>query len=90
MHFRKFKAKDAAFCFKIRSHAFIQKFYGELGLEAVAAGVNAYLPDDYIQMGKKINHENTELDRKRKRTLQKGGLSGCKGTVQYYRLFRNL
>lgn len=50
LNFRKFKAKDAAFCFRVRSQAFIQKFYGELKPEAVAAGANAYLPDDYIQM----------------------------------------
>jgi GNAT superfamily N-acetyltransferase len=54
MNFRRFEPKDAAFCFKIRSQAFIQKFYGELDPEAVAAGVNAYLPDDYIQMAKQM------------------------------------
>ncbi len=54
VNFRRFKPKDAAFCFKVRSHAFIYKFYGELNPEAVAAGVNAYLPDDYIQMAKEM------------------------------------
>jgi len=54
MNFRRFKPKDAEFCFKVRSHAFIQKFYGELNPETVAAGVNAYLPDDYIQIAKQM------------------------------------
>jgi len=54
MNFRRFKPQDAAFCFKVRSQAFIQKFYGELEPEAVTAGVNAYLPDDYIQMAKQM------------------------------------
>jgi GNAT superfamily N-acetyltransferase len=46
--------RDAVFCFKTRSNAFIQKFYGELSPEAVAAGVNAYMPKDYIRMAKKM------------------------------------
>ena len=47
MNFRRFEARDAEFCFKVRSAAFIQKFYGELSPEEVAAGVNAYIPHDY-------------------------------------------
>ncbi len=54
MNFRRFKPKDAAFCFNVRSHAFIQKFYGELNPAEVAAGVNAYLPKDFIQMAKQM------------------------------------
>ncbi len=54
MNIRAFKPNDAGVCFKIRSEAFILKFYHELGPEAVAAGVNAYLPDDYARMAKKM------------------------------------
>ena len=54
MRFRKFEPRDAAFCFKVRSGAFIQKFYGELTPVEVAAGVNSYLPDDYIRMSEEM------------------------------------
>jgi GNAT superfamily N-acetyltransferase len=50
MKIRRFKSRDAAFCFKTRSNAFIRKFYSEIGPRAVAACVNAYLPDDYLRM----------------------------------------
>ena len=50
MKFRSFQPDDAVFCFRLRSQAFIQKFYGELTDEEVAAAVNAYMPDDYIRM----------------------------------------
>lgn len=50
MKIRLFQADDAETCFKLRSKAFIQKFYGELTPEEVAAAVNAYLPNDYIRM----------------------------------------
>ena len=53
MIIRPFRAEDAEFCFKIRSSAFIRVFYGELSPEAVAAGVNAYMPGDYIRMAEK-------------------------------------
>ena len=52
MRFRPFQPDDAVFCFRQRSNAFIQKFYGELTAEDVAAAVNAYMPDDYIQMAR--------------------------------------
>ena len=39
--------------YKIRSDAFIQKFYNELGAPATAAGVDDFRPNDYIQMAKK-------------------------------------
>ena len=55
MRFRKFESRDAAFCFKVRSNAFIQKFYGELTPVEVAAGVNSYLPDDYIRMSEEMH-----------------------------------
>lgn len=50
MNIRRFKRADAEFCFKVRANAFIRKFYDEIGPEAVAAGVNAYMPEDYIRM----------------------------------------
>ena len=50
MKIRPFQADDAESCFRLRSNAFIQKFYGELTPEEVAAAVNAYMPNDYIRM----------------------------------------
>lgn len=51
---RRFKRDDAEFCFKVRANAFIRKFYDELGPEAVAAGVNAYMPEDYICIAEEV------------------------------------
>ena len=51
---RRFEARDAEICFKIRSDAFIQKFYGELGLREISAGVNAFMPNDYIHMAQSM------------------------------------
>jgi GNAT superfamily N-acetyltransferase len=50
MNFRRFIPSDAEFCFKVRNDAFTQKFYGELSPEEVAAGVKAYMPNDYVRM----------------------------------------
>lgn len=50
MNIRPFAPEDAEFCFKVRTTAFIQEFYGALSPEAVAAGVNAYMPSNYIRM----------------------------------------
>jgi len=50
IHIRYFEARDAEVCFKIRSAAFIQKFNQELGARATEAGVNAFMPDDYVRM----------------------------------------
>ncbi|MCP4694777.1 MAG: GNAT family N-acetyltransferase [Desulfobacterales bacterium] len=50
MNIRFFTPGDAEFCFKTRSRAFIEKFYGELSPRAVSAGVHAYMPEDYIRM----------------------------------------
>lgn len=47
---RRFREDDAGFCFKVRSRAFIIEFYAELGPEAVAAGVNAYMPSDFVEL----------------------------------------
>ena len=54
INFRRFEPQDAAFCFKVRSNAFIQKFYGELTPVEVAAGVNSFMPDDFIRMPKEM------------------------------------
>jgi hypothetical protein len=43
---RRFEARDAEICSKIRSEAFIQKFYGELSPRETSAGVNAFMPND--------------------------------------------
>jgi len=50
VNFRRFVPQDAEFCFKVRSEAFIQKFYGELNPQEISAGVNAYMPHDYSEM----------------------------------------
>ena len=52
MKVRPFQETDAVFCFRLRSSAFIQKFYGELTPQEVSAAVNSYMPDDYIQMAR--------------------------------------
>lgn len=53
MTFRRFTPEDANFCFRVRSSAFIIKFYGELSPKEVAAGVNCYMPADYIKMAER-------------------------------------
>jgi len=53
MTFRQFVPEDAEFCFKVRNAAFITKFYEELSPQEVAAGVNCYMPSDYIRMAEK-------------------------------------
>jgi GNAT superfamily N-acetyltransferase len=52
MNIRRFQNDDAETCFRLRSNAFIQKFYGELTPQEVAAAVNAYMPNDFIDMSK--------------------------------------
>ena len=54
MNIRKFLPEDANFCFKTRVNPFIQKFSDELSSEAISAGVNAYMPDDYIRMAEEV------------------------------------
>ena len=54
MKIRPFQPDDAESCFRLRSNAFIQKFCGELTPEEVAAAVNAYMPNDYIQMAENM------------------------------------
>jgi GNAT superfamily N-acetyltransferase len=47
---RRFVPDDAEFCFRTRARAFIVEFYSEVGPVAVAAGVNAHMPGDYVRM----------------------------------------
>jgi hypothetical protein len=44
------RSQEAAFYFKVRRNALIQKFYCELTPVAIAAGVNSFRPDEYIRM----------------------------------------
>ena len=50
INIRCFEASDAETCFKIRSEAFIRRFYNELGARTTSAGVNAFMPNDYVRM----------------------------------------
>ena len=54
MNYRRFSESDAEFCYKTRRIAFIQKFNGELSPQEVTACVNAYMPDDYIKMSRRM------------------------------------
>ena len=65
MRIRPFQSDDAEFCFKIRASAFIHEFYDEIGPEAVAAGVNAYMPGDYIRMAQRVAFFIIEEDNRR-------------------------
>ncbi len=49
---RPFKDSDAETVFKLRAEAFVTQFYEELGPERCAAGINAYMPSDYLRMAK--------------------------------------
>jgi GNAT superfamily N-acetyltransferase len=66
MKIRPFQEADAAFCFKVRNSAFIQKFYGELTPKEVTAAVNAYMPEDFIRMAREtsffiVEHKGTPI-----------------------------
>ena len=50
MIIRPFEPEDAEFCFKTRAEAYIVKFRDELEPEIIAECVNAFMPDDYVQM----------------------------------------
>ncbi|HIJ57729.1 MAG TPA: GNAT family N-acetyltransferase [Deltaproteobacteria bacterium] len=50
---RPFEPEDAEFCFKTRAEAYIVKFRDELEPEIIAECVNAFMPDDYVQMAGK-------------------------------------
>ncbi len=47
---RGFRPDDAEACFRIRAEAFVKRFYAEIGPEGVVAGINAYLPSDYVRL----------------------------------------
>ena len=49
---RPFKDSDAETVFKLRAEAFVTQFFEELGPERCAAGINAYMPSDYLRMAK--------------------------------------
>lgn len=48
---RRFEPEDAEVLFRIRADAFVREFCSELGPKAVAAGIKAYMPSDYVRMG---------------------------------------
>jgi GNAT superfamily N-acetyltransferase len=60
---RPFRPRDAEACFRIRSEAFILEFSNELGSEAVAAAINAYMPTDYVTMAKDMAFFVAEIDK---------------------------
>jgi GNAT superfamily N-acetyltransferase len=47
---RRFEPGDAEACFRIRTEAFVKRFYAEMGPDGVAAGINAYLPGDHVRL----------------------------------------
>jgi ribosomal protein S18 acetylase RimI-like enzyme len=47
---RAFEAHDADACFRIRTDAFVKLFQAEIGPAGAAAGINAYLPTDYVHL----------------------------------------
>lgn len=47
---RPFRDSDADTVFRLRAEAFVTQFFEELGPERCAAGVNAYMPSDYLRM----------------------------------------
>lgn len=59
---RRFRFEDAEFCFRCRASAYIIAFRHELSPEVVAAGVNAYLPADYVRMAEKTEFFIAERD----------------------------
>lgn len=48
---RPFTAADAEDCFRIRTEAFVCEFYPQQAPVVIAAGINAYMPSDYVRMG---------------------------------------
>jgi GNAT superfamily N-acetyltransferase len=54
LEFLEFKKEDAVFCFKVRTTAFIEKFYNELDPSKISASVTSFLPDDFIKMSKQM------------------------------------
>lgn len=52
---RPFEPRDAEYCFRLRTEAFIKLFYDEIGPEAVSTGVNAYMPADFVRMAERMS-----------------------------------
>jgi ribosomal protein S18 acetylase RimI-like enzyme len=48
---RPFTGADAEDCFRIRTEAFVREFYSQQDPAVIAAGINAYMPSDYVRMG---------------------------------------
>jgi GNAT superfamily N-acetyltransferase len=59
---RRFDAEDAEFCFRCRATAYIVAFRSELSPQVAAAGVNAYLPADYVRMAERTEFFIVERD----------------------------
>jgi GNAT superfamily N-acetyltransferase len=53
--FREFAASDAPFCFRVRCRAFVLQFTSELSLVEIAAGICAFVPEDYVQMTERMD-----------------------------------
>lgn len=51
---RSFEDTDAETVFKLRASAFVTQFFEELGPDRCAAGINAYMPSDYLRMSKEM------------------------------------
>jgi len=66
MKIRRFVPEDSTFCFRTRCAAFIQIFYKEIGPKAVSAGINAYMPDDYVKMSATMKIFIVEDNKERK------------------------
>lgn len=47
---RRFQPEDAEVLFRIRADAFVREFCSGLGPNAVAAGIKAHVPSDYVRM----------------------------------------
>jgi GNAT superfamily N-acetyltransferase len=52
---RPFEPGDADSCFRIRAEAFVRVFYDEIGAEEASAGLNAYMPADYVRMAEAMD-----------------------------------
>ena len=51
----RFTAADAEACVGIRTEAFLHVFCEEMGAEAVAAGIDAYTPSDFVRMAEEMD-----------------------------------
>ena len=51
---RPFVDSDAETVFRLRAAAFVTQFMDELGPERCAAGINTYMPSDYVRMSREM------------------------------------